>query len=132
MADESDQAGWMTLGVTAELTKRYVEDQRAFLPLLATMLTSALPEETTLEHRGGLFGKKTLERIEVELGEHRYRLEDPGRGPLRTTRVHVVRGIALKTEQLPVEEWVAELGTAIEERAQRSAAAREALAKLIG
>ena len=44
------------LRIAAELGKRYVEDQRGFLQLLATLLPTTLPDETTVERQGGLFG----------------------------------------------------------------------------
>ena len=38
----------------------------------------------------------------------------------------------LKTEALPVETWLAEMSANLDERAKTSAAAREALARLVG
>jgi hypothetical protein len=132
MADEFEQQEWLKFGVAATLSKQYAADQRFFLELLAQMLEQALPEEAVIGKRGGLFSKKTVQKVAVTLGDNRYTLEDPGRGPLLATRTRIVRGIALKTETIPVEEWLAELGTALDERARTSAAAREALARLIG
>ncbi|HZO91192.1 MAG TPA: hypothetical protein VFB38_22905 [Chthonomonadaceae bacterium] len=132
MADEFEQQEWVKFGVAATLSRQYAADQRLFLDLLARMLESALPEEAQIERRGGLFSKKTVQRVTVTLGENRYMLEDPGRGPLRAFRTRVVRNIALKTEPIPVQDWLAELSAALEERARTSAAAREALARLVG
>jgi len=69
--------------------------------------------------------------VSVLLGDYRYSLEDPGQGPLKAARVHVVRGIALKTEEMGVEEWITGIGVVLDERARTSAATREALAKLV-
>jgi hypothetical protein len=66
------------------------------------------------------------------LGDDRYILEDPGHGNLQATRTRIVRGIALKTETISVQEWVQELGSILDERARTSAAAREALSRLVG
>ena len=96
------------------------------------MLEAALPGEVDIVRHGGLFAKKTVQKVTVALGDNRYGLEDPGRGNLRATRIRVVRGIALKTEELPVQDWVAELGAFLDERARTSAAAREALSRLVG
>jgi hypothetical protein len=96
------------------------------------MLESALPDEAEIGRRGGLFSRKTVQRVAVTLGDNRYTLEDPGRGPLHASRTHIVRCISLKTEPITVEEWLAELGAALDERARTSAAAREALARLVG
>lgn len=129
---QSNDEGWLQFGVAAELAKKYNADQRDFMQSLALFLEGVLPDETQLEQRGGWFAKKTLARIIVTLGEDRYTLEDPGRGPLQTTRTHIVRGIALKTEALPVETWIVELGTLLDERVKSSQAARTALARLVG
>lgn len=132
MADPFEQQEWVKFGVAATLSRQYAADQREFLELLAQMLEQALPEEAEIGRRGGLFSKKTVQKVALTLGENRYTLEDPGRGPLRASRAHIVRGIALKTETIPVEEWLAELGAALDERASNSAAAREALSRFIG
>lgn len=132
MQDDFEQQEWVKFGVAATLSKQYAADQRDFLELLAQMLEGALPQETQIERRGGLFAKKVVRRVVVAMGENRYALEDPGHGPLRATRTHVVRGIALKTEEIAVQDWLAELGAALDERARTSAQAREALARLVG
>jgi hypothetical protein len=128
-----DEPEWLKFGVAASLSKQYTRDQRAFLDLLASMLTQVLPQETEVKYRGGLFSaRKSVHQIRVQLSEWSYTLEDPGRGNLRATRTRIVRGIALKTEEIPVEEWVTALDQEIGERARKSAAARNALAKFIG
>ncbi len=132
MSDEFEQQEWLKFGVAATLSKQYGADQRTFLELLATMLEAALPGEVDIVRHGGLFAKKTVQKVMVTLGDNRYSLEDPGRGNLRATRTRVVRGIALKTEELPIQDWVAELGAFLDERARTSAAAREALSRLVG
>lgn len=132
MADDFEQQEWLKFGVAATLSKQYAADQRVLLELLATMLDGALPDEAEIVKRGGLFSKKTIAKVVVTFGDHRYTLEDPGRGPLQATRTRIVRGIALKTEPIPVEEWLAEISANLDERARTSARAREALARLIG
>ncbi len=132
MSDEFEQQDWLKFGVAAALSKQYGADQRAFLEMLASMLDAALPGEVEIERRGGLFSKKTVARVTVPLADNRYSLEDPGRGNLRATRTRVVRGIALKTEELPMQEWVTEIGAFLDERARTSQAAREALGRLVG
>lgn len=128
----NDEPNMLNLGVAAALGKQYAADQRTFLETLAPMLESALPDETVIERRGGLFARKTVQHIVVTLDEFRYTLADAGRGPLHASRTRIVRGIALKTEEVPMEEWLAGLGTALDQRANSSAAAREALARMIG
>jgi hypothetical protein len=132
MADDFEEQAWVKFGVAAELSKQYAADQRSFLENLATLLESVLPQETEITRKGGLFSKKTVQRITVTLSENRFILEDVGRGALQAARVRVVRGIALKTESIPVEEWVTALSDHIDERARTNQAARDALARLVG
>jgi hypothetical protein len=132
VSDEFEQQDWVKFGVAAALSKQYGADQRTFLELLASMLEGALPGEAEIGRHGGLFSKKIVQRVTVTLGDNRYTLEDPGKGNLRATRTRVVRGIALKTEEMPMQEWVTELGAFLDERARTSQAAREALSRLVG
>ena len=131
MSDEFENREWVRLGVAGSLARQYALDQRSLLPLLASLLESAAPNETTVLRRGGLFSKKIVCGVKITLNDLTYTMEDPGRGAMRAERVHVVRGIALKTEQIPVEEWVEEVSEHLEQRAATSAAARNAMERLI-
>ena len=120
------------VGVAGALARAYAQDMRGFLPLLAIVLAGALPEETQIERRGGLFQKeKPVRKITVELGSNIYSLEDLGRGPLAATRSKVVRGITLKTEPMPTEEWLAEMSGEIASRAKQNEKAFFALKSLL-
>lgn len=132
MSDEFEQQDWVKVGVAATLAKEYAADQRNLLELLALMLESSLPGEAEIERKGGLFSKKTVHRIRVQVGDDRYTLEDPGRGPLQASKTRVVRGIALKTEPISVEEWINALSAEMETKAKSHAEARAALAKFVG
>lgn len=125
-----DPEGWERVGVSAALAKSYAEDEREFLALLGTLMESALGTETRIERRG-FFGGGSVQRIAIALDEYTYVIEDPGRGPLAATRKRVVRGVALKSEEMQVPEWIDALGAAIDARAATSQRARDALAKLI-
>jgi len=128
----NDLEEFTPLSVTAALASSYGRDVRGFLPLLAIVLQGALPDETTVERRGGVFVReKPVRKVSVALGDLTYTLEDTGRGPLAAHRVKVVRGITLKTEPLPVDLWLADLGAAIAERAGQSERAFFALQALI-
>ncbi len=120
------------VGVAGALAQAYAQDTRGFLPLLAIVLAGALPEETQIERKGGLFQReKPVRKVLVTLGDQIYTLEDLGRGPLSACRVKVVRGITLKTEAMPAEEWLAELSAEIGTRAHQNEKAFFALRKLL-
>jgi hypothetical protein len=128
--DDLESEGWERVGVSAALAKSYAEDEREFLAVLGTLMESALATDTRIERRG-FFGGGAIQRIVIALGNHSYVIEDPGRGPLIATRKRLVRGVALKSEEMEVPEWIDALGAAIEQRAATSQRARDALSKLI-
>lgn len=120
------------VGVAGALAHAYAQDARTFLSLLAQVLTSALPDETEVERRGGLFQReKPIRKVTVTLGDTIYTLEDQGRGPLAAQRAKVVRGITLKTDAVPVEDWLADLSAQIAARAQQNEKAFFALKNLL-
>lgn len=130
---DDDLESWAALGVAGSLATSYVQDARNFLPLLASVLGASLPAETEIERKGGLFQKqKPIHKISVTLGDQIYTLEDAGRGPLTAQRLKIVRGITLKTEALPIEDWLAELSAEITARAGQSEKAYFALRDLLG
>lgn len=130
MPDDLEGQGWARLGVAAALGREYAADNRAFLPFLAQLLQSAIPDETQVRTQG-LF-KKSIVGVSVDLGGTRYAIEDPGRGPLTAVRTQVVRGIALKSEPIAMPDCLAELETILEARAAENARARSALSGLLG
>lgn len=131
MSDEMEN--WSAMGVASALANSYAQDIRGFLPLLAVVLEESMPGETEIERRGGLFQKvKPVRKVSVTLDDQTYSLEDLGRGPLSAQRIKTVRGIKLKTEPMPVENWLAELSEAISARAQRNEKTFFALKELLG
>jgi hypothetical protein len=106
------------------------QDSKAFLSALATKLSGALPQQTNVQYRGGLMAKKSVKAVEVDLADVRYRLEDE-HGRLSALRQKVVRGIVLKNETIPVEQWIDELSQTLSTEAQQSESGRAALQQLL-
>jgi hypothetical protein len=108
-------------------------DLKAFMEALATKLEGALPAQCAVERKGGGFfsKEKRVHKIFVDLGETRYSLVSEG-GRVQASRGRSVRGIVLKTEQLPLEEWIDDLSRVLTTEAQRSEQARLALERLLG
>jgi hypothetical protein len=104
-------------------------DTRAFVQALAAKLAGAFPDDVRIE-RGGFLGRGDVERIEVTLGEARYRLASE-HGRVRASRARAVRGIVLKNEDIPVHEWIDHLSRDLAEAAGRSELGREALERLL-
>jgi hypothetical protein len=107
-------------------------DLKSFVEALAVKLEGALPAQTRVERKGGLFSKeKRVSRVSVDLGDAQYQL-DADSGRVQPRRAKVVRGIVLKTEEVPLNQWIDDLSRRLTEEAQRSEQARLALERLLG
>jgi hypothetical protein len=107
-------------------------DSRAFLEALATKLQGSLPNQTTVTRHSGIFSREhPVKEITVVLGDYQYRISRERQGPIMTQCAKVVRGIVLKTEQIPMEQWIEELAQALAEVAAHSAQARMALERFL-
>ena len=131
MSDSWEEQGWVQMGVATALAKEFESDQRPFLQLLAKTLDQALPGEAEIKTQGW-FSNKTVVAVAVTLGDLRFTIFDPGRGSLQATSAKIVRGICLKTDPVSVQEALAGIGEGLEARAKQSAAARNALAAMLG
>ncbi|MGO8673871.1 MAG: hypothetical protein ACLQVD_21245 [Capsulimonadaceae bacterium] len=106
------------VAVAGALATNFARDARTFLPVLAAVLEASLPDETVLERKGSLFAReRPVRKVRVSAGDYVYEIEDSGSGRLVSTRTHVVRGIALKHEPLPINDWLTALSSEIARRA---------------
>lgn len=125
----------LKIGVAANLTKHYAGAGRDLLAPLATLFTDALGDRAEVRMAGGFLSKKVISGLTLDLGEWSYALEDAGgdpkTGPVVAKRTRIVRGIALKTEELPVAEWLEEVGLALEVEAQNNQSMHQALSKWV-
>src|SRR5262245_21078806 len=100
--------------MAARLIHDYAGDRQMFLELLAQALRDAAGNRLEIKRGGGwLARKRPVESLEIELGDDRYRLAVERGGTLAATRTRVVRGIALRTDELTVEAWLTELSEAL-------------------
>ena len=106
-------------------------DLNAFVEALAVKLEGSLPGRVTIARQGGLFSRsKGVREISVDMGDSRYSLVSNG-GRIETTRRNEVRGIAIKSEPLELDEWIAALSRELEAAARESADGRQALERLL-
>ena len=130
MADSSYGEG-LGFEVLASSLRADAGDTRTFLEALATKLGGALPTRTVVERESHLFAReKPVKMISIELGEFRYQIGHT-RGALAAQRTRVVRGIALKTEGMGVDQWLDDLSMALMQLAQQSAQDRASLQRLL-
>lgn len=107
-------------------------DLKAFLEVLAVKLEGALPDQTVVTRQSKLFSREhPVREITITLGDYQYRISREQQGPLITLRAKVVRGIVLKTDQLPMEQWIEELAEGLATHAGQNAQARSALERFL-
>ncbi len=130
MPDELDSPLQMEL--LAASLRADSSDTKAFLEALATKLEGSLPDRTTVTRHSSLFSRDhPVKEITVLLGDYQYRIGRERQGPIMAQRAKVVRGIVLKTEQIPLEQWIEELAGELAQVAASSAQARSALERFL-
>jgi hypothetical protein len=118
------------LDLLAASLRADANDSAAFLEALAARLEGALPGQVEVQRTGRLFGAKHVRRIDVRLGDGHYEIEGD-HGVLVGRRRSVVRGIALKSEELGVDAWIEALSADLLALAQSSERGRLALERLL-
>ena len=122
---------YSTLGVAGALSQMYRQDTHGFLPLIAAFLEGALPAETRIERAGGLFQKvKPISCVTTAIGDQIYVIAEH-RGTLAARREKIVRGIRLKSEELPIHEWLESLSADVVARAASDEAAMAAMRRIL-
>ncbi|HUY79723.1 MAG TPA: hypothetical protein VMV29_23325 [Ktedonobacterales bacterium] len=138
MADDDElallaQDDGMRFELLASSLRADANDAGAFMEALAEKLGGALPQRARVERGGGMFSHKhPVRRIALNLGDYEYVVVADGGGALSAARTHLVRGIALKSESLGLDEWIETLAAELTQLADRSAQDRAALQRLLG
>ena len=93
---------------------------------LARRLAAAFPDLVAVQTSGGFFSAKRPTALEISVPDALYRMTRRGRQVV-AERADLVRGIAVKTEPLPVDAWIRSLCEALSAMAGASAQAHDAL-----
>ncbi len=125
-------AGTQDFDVIAAALRADAQDARTFLQVLAGKLQAALPGAVQVRRAGGLFVREhPVVELAVSLGDWQFHLAAGADGVPTATRAHSVRGIALKSEVLPLDAWVTELVEQLAAHARSGATAAESLHRLL-
>ena len=129
--EEADSAA-VRIAVLARTLHAESADAEAFLELVARLLLDILPRHTVVDRAGGMLKRQhPIRLVTVSFDESKFRIErGPGEG-LKVERVKIVRGIALRSEQKTLAQWIDELAAALAEEAERSVEARSALKRFV-
>jgi hypothetical protein len=106
-------------------------DLDTFVEALATKLEASLGGHAKVERkRGGLGSAKRVHRIAADLGDEQFELESDG-GAVHTRKRKMVRGIALRTDELDLDDWITALSRALVVEAESTERGRAALEQLL-
>jgi hypothetical protein len=117
------------LDLVASALRADAGDVDAFFDVLVGKLEQVLPEQTEVE-RGGLLGRGAPKAVAVTLGDRVYEAQRERRR-VACRRRTVVRGIALKSEDLDLDAWIDGLSSGLVDEAARSERSRIALQGLL-
>lgn len=112
--------------------RRFSLDAQSNLGAFALRLQAALPENVQIEQKKGLFAKTgTIVAVNVELGQHRYRLAVE-HGRLSASIAMIVRGITLNTKSVDPAEWFTKLSEATTASTAHAQALSQSLQQFMG
>jgi hypothetical protein len=122
----------------AAALRSHGSDTSLYAGMLLNTLSSSLPAHmVTVERAGGgrLFRRHkdpAITSVTIEVGDRRFRLEraEPGGLPTATLE-HVVRGIVLSKDDLPLVAWSDALAGELARAAARDAGVARAIDRLI-
>jgi hypothetical protein len=114
--------------LSAAWIRRAQGDLRAFMEGFAARLAGAIPDRVSIERkRDGLFSKTShVVKVAVQMEANHYSLVFDA-GHVAASRVKVVRGVALKSETMPVPEWLKALHRDIHALAEHAGSARDVI-----
>ena len=129
---KGEQGGEISVDLLAASLRASSSDLNTFVEVLADKLEDALPGRVQVGRRPTRFlGKqKRVERLQCELGGQRYLLASRD-GVVEVRRATAVRGVVLKTEELPLGEWLDALARDLANEARTSEQAQLALERML-
>ena len=92
----------LALDTLAASLRADTDDLKIFVEVLAQKLTDALPGRVVVQRKGLRGRSRPVRRLELIVGESRFEL-DNDQGLVQTRRRALVRGVALSTEELPLD-----------------------------
>jgi hypothetical protein len=129
---KSGEAGEISVDLLAASLRASSSDLNTFVEVLADKLEDALPGRVQVGRRSTRFlGKeKRVERLQCDLGDQRYLLAARA-GGVEVRRATAVRGVVLKTEELPLGDWLDALAADLADEARTSEQAQLALQRML-
>lgn len=121
----------LSFDVLAASLRQDTRDLTVFSEVFAKKLEQAVPSWVHVERQGGLFQKNPqVRRVTVQFDPWHYILEHQ-KGRVSTSRVKMVRGVAIKTEPLDLHPWIDALSEEMMRMAEQESQARESLERFL-
>ena len=130
MDDNLEQA--LAVDVLAAALRMDHQESGDLLEFLAKKLEQSLPQNTTVT-RGGWFLAKEhpVQEITVRFDDYQYQITRERHGSFRAKVMKLVRGVVLKTTEIPINQWTDEVAQQLAQLAQGNAQTRNALNKFV-
>jgi hypothetical protein len=130
MDEETDKA--LQLDILAAMLSSDKKQAKEHVETLSNILEATLPEHVKIK-RGGMFFSKErpLEELTVQFDESAYILVVSKKGAVSAKKQKFVRGIALSSADMQVQECIDSIVQHLSETAAKSSAARQALSRFI-
>ena len=124
----SETSGPDEFDLSAAWYRRAQGDLRAFLEGFAARMEGAIPGHVSVERRrDGLFSKSShVIKVTISAGSVVYALQLEN-NHLAALRAKAVRGVTLKSEVMPVPEWLVALNADVQRLAEQAGAAHDVL-----
>lgn len=106
-------------------------DMKTFVEILARKLDDTFPNRVKIQRKGLPGRARPVVRLTLTFNESQFEL-DNNKGQVTTRRRKMVRGVALTTEELPLDTWIDQLSAVLIDEADKSQADRVALERLLG
>lgn len=130
MVEDFEQAlEFETLAAALKMDQKAAADM---VEHLATMLSSCLPDAVEVKRGGWMLSKdKPVELMTIKFDDANYQISRTGNGRYTAKHLKMVRGVALKTTEMPFDKCFSEVVQQITKLAENNAAARQALNKFV-
>ncbi|HEY4218709.1 MAG TPA: hypothetical protein VGM67_16320 [Gemmatimonadaceae bacterium] len=122
MSDPS--SSFESASVAAVLAQRSRDDHRELVDDLVALLAEVVPG---VQVKRALL-RRHVQSINIPLGEFVYALARAPDGSFHALRMHTVRGVAIRSDPMAIDEFLAELGPALDAELRRTERGRAALA----
>ena len=130
MPDDFEQAlQFETLAASLKMDQKAAADM---VEQLARMLSSCLPDSVEIKRGGNIFSKdKPVEQMTIKFDDSHFQIIKTGNGRYSAKHLKIVRGVALKTTDMPFDKCFSDIVENLTKMAEHNASARMALNKFV-